>query len=193
MGQGRHTSMRRFSVLAVLIALGAAVPLSAQSLADVARAEAARRAAIKTPGKVYTNDSLKGEPGAAPASEAAPATGPAAAAAAPQATPKAADKDKAAADAKNDEATWRKRIADERQALDRAKMFADALQSRINALTTDFANRDDPVQRQQIGDDRNKALAELDRVKKEIDDHTKAIADIQEDARKAGVPAGWVR
>jgi hypothetical protein len=30
-------------------------------------------------------------------------------------------------------------------------------------------------------------------VRKEIADHIKAVADIQEDARKAGVPAGWVR
>ena len=183
--------MRRSFILAVLIALGAALQASGQSLADVARAEAARRAAVTTPGKLYTNDSLKsgtestapGEPAPAPAQPATQAAGQG----------KAKEADKAAADAKNDEAAWRKRIADERQALDRSRTFADALQSRINALTTDFANRDDPVQRQQIGDDRNKALAELDRVKKEIDQHTKAIADIQEEARKAGVPPGWVR
>ena len=80
-----------------------------------------------------------------------------------------------------------------RAALDRSKIFADALQSRINALTTDFTNRDDPAQRAQIEVDRQRALAELDRVKKEIADQTKAISDIQEDARKAGVPPGWVR
>jgi hypothetical protein len=67
------------------------------------------------------------------------------------------------------------------------------LQSRINALTTDFSARSDPAQRAQIGNDRQKALTELDRVKKEIAANTKAIADIQEEARKAGVPAGWVR
>ena len=41
--------------------------------------------------------------------------------------------------------------------------------------------------------DRQKALAELDRVQKEIQADTKAIADIQEEARKAAVPPGWVR
>ena len=80
-----------------------------------------------------------------------------------------------------------------RSALDRAKTFAEALQSRINALTADFAARSDPAQRAVIGTDRQKALAELDRVQKEIQDNTKAIADIQEEARKAGAPAGWVR
>ena len=122
--------------------------------------------------------------------------------AAPNAAPPAAspaggqpkdDQQAAADDAKKTEAYWRDRVAKARADLDRAKTFADALQSRINALTTDFAARSDPAQRAQIGNDRQKALAELDRVKKEIEANTKAIADIQEEARKAGVPAGWVR
>lgn len=184
--------MRTLIALAVLIQIGAAAQASAQSLADVARQEEARRKAVAAPGKVYTNDSLKSDAGTttspAPAAQATAAAKPAAADA-----DKSKKDDKAAQDAKNDEATWRKRIAGERDALDRSKTFADALQSRINALSTDFAARDDPYQRQQIANDRQKALAELDRVKQEIDQHTKAIADIQEQARRAGVPPGWVR
>ena len=80
-----------------------------------------------------------------------------------------------------------------RDSLRRAEIFAEALQSRINGLTADFTARDDPAQRAVIANDRQKALAELDRVKQEIQQHTKAIADIQEEARRAGVPAGWVR
>jgi hypothetical protein len=72
-------------------------------------------------------------------------------------------------------------------------MFLEALQSRINALTTDFVNRDDPAQRAVIEQDRKKALTELERVRREIADRTKAIADLEEQARKAGVPAGWLR
>jgi hypothetical protein len=33
----------------------------------------------------------------------------------------------------------------------------------------------------------------MERVKKEITEHTKALADLQEEARKAGVPPGWLR
>jgi len=80
-----------------------------------------------------------------------------------------------------------------RDAVSRAQMFAEALQSRINALTTDFVNRDDPAQRNTIAAERQKALAELDRVKTEIADQQKAIVAIQDEARRAGVPAGWVR
>ena len=174
--------------------LGFAVT-SAQTLGDVAKREEARRKQVKTPAKVYTNGDLRGDGGA-------PTPAPASQAAAPNAAPPAApaagaqpkDEDKAAADdPKKAEAYWKDRLAKARGDLDRAKTFADALQSRINALTTDFAARSDPAQRAQIGNDRQKALAELDRVKKEIEANTKAIADIQEEARKAGVPAGWVR
>ncbi len=72
-------------------------------------------------------------------------------------------------------------------------MLADALQSRLNALTTDIVNRDDPAQRAQLERERQRALLELDRTKIEIAEHVKAIAAIEEEARKAGVPPGWLR
>ena len=80
-----------------------------------------------------------------------------------------------------------------RDSLQRSQMFAEALQSRINGLTTDFTARDDPAQRAVIANDRDKALAELDRVKNDITKQTKAIEDLQQEARKAGVPPGWLR
>jgi hypothetical protein len=77
--------------------------------------------------------------------------------------------------------------------LERTRMFAEALQTRINALTTDFVNRDDPAQRAVIEQERNKALAELARLQKDVEAKTKAIADIEDEARRAGVPPGWLR
>jgi len=167
-----------FSAAAVWVLTGTA---AAQSLGDVARQEEARRKAVVSAGKVYTNDSLRAEP---------PGTAPAAPAAT---TPDKPEKRDTSQEPKKDEAYWKQRIAAERTALSRAQLFAESLQSRINALTNDFSARDDPFQRNQIGQDRQKSIAELDRVRKEIADHTKAITDIQEEARKAGVPAGWVR
>ena len=91
------------------------------------------------------------------------------------------------------EAYWKKRIQAQRDELARAEMFADALQTRINVLSADFVARDDPAQRAVIATDRQKALAELDRVKQEIVQHTKTIAGIQDEARRANVPPGWLR
>jgi hypothetical protein len=67
------------------------------------------------------------------------------------------------------------------------------LQTRINSLTNDFSSRDDPYQRARIAEDRQKAMAEMDRVKGDIDLQKKKIADVEEEARRAGVPPGWVR
>jgi hypothetical protein len=187
-------------VVAVLLACDAAVV--AQGLGDVAKREAERRKAVGTPGKVYTNDNLRTDapPTHAPAPTPQAATQPAEPAAQRAAGPGAqkAGSEGAGTAASPEpgpttEDAWRKRITAARDALSRAQVFAEALQSRINALTTDFVNRDDPAQRNAIAAERQKAVAELDRVKQEIIDHQKAITTIQDEARRAGVPAGWVR
>jgi hypothetical protein len=182
-------------MVAAFMLIGAA-SASAQSLADIARQEEARRKAVAGTGKVYTNEALQPEPppspGSVPAATPAPATPAAPGAdgakpadpAAPSATPGGGAKT---------EAEWKKRIADERDALSRAQTFAEAIQTRINVLSQDFVNVDDPAKRDVVASDRTKALAELDRLKQEIQAHQKAITSIQDEARKAGVPAGWVR
>lgn len=173
---------------------------TAQSLAAVARQEQARRQHVPKAGKRYTNDSLTRDYSApTPASPAAPdGAGAAAGTTAPAAEAAAAPEAPATgaapgADSAKDEAYWRERIGSARSALERSKSFVEALQSRINALTTDFVNRDDPAQRAAIEQNRLKAIAELERTQREIVQNTKAIADIEEEARKAGVPAGWLR
>jgi len=188
-------------VVAVCLACDAVVV--AQGLGDVAKREAERRKAVGTPGKVYTNDNLRTEapPTSAPATTPQGTTAPAEPAAQTSAAaPGAAAPGSQALGTGNapeagpmTEDAWRKRVTAARDALSRAQVFAEALQSRINALTTDFVNRDDPAQRNAIAAERQKSLAELDRVKQEIVDHQKAISAIQDDARRAGVPAGWVR
>lgn len=192
--------MRFIALLAVFLAV--APPLAAaQTLADVAKAEEARRKSVKKPAKIIGNDDLRPDTGrpstaapapAAPTGAAAPATTPTPGAAAVN-IPLSPDPGAVAKPSAQDEAFWKERMVTARAALDRTRLFADALQSRINALTTDFVNRDDPAQRSVIEQDRLKAMAELERVRKEMTDQTKAIADVQEEARKAGVPAAWVR
>jgi hypothetical protein len=187
----------RGTMAVALVVVGAAAA-SAQSLADVARKEEMRRKAVAGSGKVYTNDELQPEPapsGSAPAATPAPATPPAAAPPAAAGTEPQTPADGAAPSVTTPktEAEWRKRVADERDALSRAQIFAEALQSRINVLSADFVNVDDPAKRNVVGNERQKALAELDRVKQEIQQRQKAITGIQDEARRAGVPAGWTR
>ena len=84
-------------------------------------------------------------------------------------------------------------MAELRERLDRDQTFLQALQSRVDALTSDFVNRDDPAQRGQIAGDRQKTLAELDRLRKAIEADKRSIPDLEEEARRSGVPAGWLR
>jgi hypothetical protein len=189
--------------LVTIITVLAGASASAQSLGDVANQEEARRKGVQG-GKVYTNDSLRPEPSpSVPPTPGPTATPGTTSAASPKASSegdkKSSDDAKKPADegkkdeSKKDEAYWKQRVQTERDALERARAFGEALQSRINALTTDFTNRDDPAQRNKLAADRQKALAELDRVKKEVEDHTKAMGELQEEARRTGVPAGWLR
>jgi hypothetical protein len=172
--------------LALLLLVSAYV--GAQSLGEVARQEEERRKTIAAPGKVYTNQDLHRVPAPEPAVSSSPASS------APGGLAQGRESDsEATPEPARDQAYWRERIQSERDALSRAELFAEALQSRINGLTADFTARDDPAQRSAIAADRDKALAELDRVKKEIAQRTKAVADIQEEARRAGVPPGWLR
>src|SRR5262249_44860046 len=69
----------------------------------------------------------------------------------------------------HDEAWWRTRLSTARDAVDHDQMALNALQSQINGLTADFINRDDPGQKAQIEQQRNRALAEQDRMKKQMD------------------------
>jgi hypothetical protein len=174
----------------VALAVALAATASAQTLGDLAKKEEARRKAIKSSGKVLTGDSIRSVPAPAP-SVTAPSPPPAGA---PGGTASAAtEKPKPEVDRKAQELAWRQRIQAARDALQRSQTFAEALQSRINGLTADFTSRDDPAQRAVVANDRQKALAELDRVKNDVAQQTKAIADIQEEARRAGVPPGWLR
>ena len=175
-------------LFAVTLAAALAATTSAQSLGDLAKKEAERRKAIKSSGKELPGDSIRSGP--APST---PAPSPAPAAPGAAAGSAATEKPKPEVDRKAQELAWRQRIQGARDSLQRSQMFAEALQSRINGLTADFTARDDPAQRAVVANDRQKALAELDRVKNDIVQQTKAIADIQEEARRAGVPPGWLR
>jgi hypothetical protein len=193
-----------FTVVTAAAFLLTAMTAQAQSLADVARKEEERRKATPEAAKVYTNKDLNAAP--------APST-PAAGTKDTKDTKDAKDakdgkdpkdtkdaKDpKAANDANGkepvakDKAYWSGRLKKLQDQVEQNQTLVDAMQTRINALSTDFVNRDDPAQRSVIERDRQKALSELTRLKQAVVDGKKAIADLEEEARRAGVPPGWLR
>ena len=177
---------RLLGALVILVAVAGTA--RAQSLADLARKEEARRKDVKKPSRVITNKDLKASDNVAPPE---PAEGQAPAPA-PADNADKTDDGQPKAEA-SDEQVWRQKMADARTALERSQMHLDALQNRIDGLWAQFTAHDNYVERERIEADRKKALAEYDRVKAEIEDQKKAITDLEEQARRANVPPGWLR
>jgi hypothetical protein len=190
--------------VAILGGSAAAVRAQTPTLGEVARKEADRRKAQPSAGKVYTNKDLPASAqvpasGAPASGQTATAVDPVSAAtgqkpgeAKPEGEAKAEGETRPEGETK-DEAWWKNRMMSTREELRRNEMFAEALQTRINALSRDYTSRDNPAQRRQIGQERAESLSELSRVKQDVERGKKQIADIEEEARKAGVPPGWLR
>jgi hypothetical protein len=195
------------AVVVLSVLAGCVRPVWAQSLGDLARQEEERRKTIKSVAKVYTNKDLgnaqppppqaSGAGQAAPAGAAAPAAG--GQTGATGSTGQTIPAGRTATDGDNDkgvqkdQAYWAGRMKDLNTQLTRDETFAAALQNQVNSLTSDFINRDDPAQRSVIEQNRAKALSEFARLQKEIEKDKKAIADLEEEARRAGAPPGWLR
>ena len=197
-------AVRPTAVLALLGLLtlpAAAIAQSSQpSLAEIARKEAERRKTAKE-AKIVITDKNMPESARKPASTAAPAdanqpahageqkpaaAGGAAPGGAAPATPAAPAGDQG-------EALWRGKITQAREALRRNEVFLQALQTRVNSLATDYYGRDDPYQKMKLAGEREQSIQEMEKVKADIEASKKQVADIEEEARKAGVPPGWLR
>ena len=171
----------------------------AQSLVETARQERTRRSRIapEDRARVYTNDDLRDSGGLTIG-------------AAPQATVPQPDAGSgraghgigegggdagAEADAGEvpAESDWRARMRNAREARERTALLASALQNRADGLWAQFTAVDDPARRRVVERQRTEALAELERSQMEAAHLDREIRDIQEEARRAGVPPGWLR
>jgi hypothetical protein len=190
------------SALAAILGVALLAPVPAlalqnPSLGELALKEQERRKGLKASGagRVVTNgDVPRGAVQAPPVpGAAAPATAKGDDKTAKPEEPSRPDDPAKPDNPPKNEAWWKMRMSQEREALRRNEMFAAALQTRINSLTNDFTSRDDPYQRAQISEERVKTVHELERVATEVELARKKMADIEEEARKAGVPPGWLR
>ena len=189
----------------VLVTSGAAAQETgrdqATSLAELAGQETARREAIaeEARARVHTNADLRESGGLTVASAPRDAAeradpeagngGPAAEDTAGGDTAEAA----ASAGAPRDEAYWRNRIAEAEASRARAALMADALQNRADGLWTQFTAIDDPARQRVVERQRNDALAALETARVELEAAERTIGQIREEARRAGVPPGWLR
>ncbi len=192
-----------FILLVLVMTVLSARPVTAQSLAEVARREAARSESLGRQTRVYTNEDLRAYPATSP-----PDGAPSTKGGATQADAGDESSDESVSSVNDgaqsgtsddedepvrDESYWRSRIGTVQNQLQRNELFREALESRVNALTTEFVNVDDPAQRALVAIDRQKVQSEMQRVEDEIERLNDDIADIEEEARRASVPPGWLR
>ncbi len=170
---------------------------AAQALVEIARREKARRATIAAEdrSKVYTNDDLRDSGGltigALPATAA-----PEAEVGAGRAGDRTDGREAAAgpdAGETLDENGWRTRMTTAQEARTRAELTTAALQNRADGLWAQFAAMDDPARRRVVERQRTEALEELERSQAEAQRLEQQIGNIREEARRAGVPPGWLR
>jgi hypothetical protein len=171
--------------LSVIVGVALAVPASAQSLADVARREQARRDGVEAPSKTYTNADLTPDPRSTPGIEQVrPLAVEAAVSSDDEQTADVGVGDGGpAADtlqvegAGLDEAYWRRRAAGLKLRVERARVALDEV-SRPSAGNAREQAR--------IAELRQKAEEALARAEEEI-------WGFMRDADARGVPPAWVR
>jgi hypothetical protein len=175
----------------VVLAIMSWMAAPPKSLGEAAQREAFRRQLTGKPHATLTNIGQPLEIPLVP-SVAPPAAGD-------DATAQAAGADKAppkpGADQApvKDEKWWRDKIGTANDTLKRDQMMGEALQSKINSLRRDSVNFDDPNKQRKAREELQAALTELDRNQKIVTEDQKAVSAIQDDARRANVPASWIR
>ena len=200
-------------VSAVALVVCATSTVYAQSLGDIARKEEERKKTIKTSGKVYTDADLRkyrgldpvvdatvpqsvlpAAAGTAPAAgtegEAAAATTAGEAAQAGQ-TDQAAAQAAPAAEAERNQAWWRQQFAERRMKVETATATLRAMVTQYDLLG--MAMTEDPAERVRLDQEREKVKAQVDRLTNEVDVLSRALAALEDEARRANVPPGWIR
>jgi hypothetical protein len=175
--------------------LALAAPAFAQGLADLARAaEAARKEGADKPAvKVYTNKDLPTVDGPAPGKEAAGAPAAADPSSVAQPAPAGQPPSPESPSSERGEAYWRERMRPLRERLDRDRALAEDTRRRADALMRS-ADRcfqigivcADYTESLRLSEQHKALLAEVAR-------DEQAVFALAEEARRAGVPPGWLR
>jgi hypothetical protein len=149
---------------------------------------------------VFTNEDLPAQP--SPPAIASP--GPAGAGRGTVTAPKTAatptpfpmsTPDAAAAAQAAQEAGWRGRATALRDAISGAEKSIPAIEDRIAGLRSDRnpTNLMDPNREQNRQAEIAKAQAELESVKAGLETSRQALGNLEEEARRKGIPPGWLR
>ena len=199
--------MRRTTTIAIAfaVAVGSAallpVAARAQSLGELAKAEAARRASAKKAAQTITDKDIKPASPSGTSPEAPAATAEATAAADAAAKPETAAGEGGAnpeepmkARDKRDEPYWRKRFTETREAVGKAQQDAADMQARIAAIDTEMQDAKLSVaRRSELNVEREGAQLALKRFKQNAADLAGELANLERRAQEAKIDPSWMK
>lgn len=165
-----------------------------QSLAELAKKEKERRAAVKGETKVITPEQAA-KYQTTPVTSTTPPPG---AAAEKPAEGTATAKDKPAIDEPVDfqgrpESFWRRTFADARQKVKDLENESNVLILQRNDLQNRFYRESDGYKQQEIQREIQKTIYEQDLNKEKLDQARDALIDLEKEARKSGALPGWIK
>mgnify|MGYP001322861407 CR=1 FL=1 len=88
---------------------------------------------------------------------------------------------------------WQERISTARDALNQAQSRVEELQSELNRLNTQMLVMDLPMQRKALTDALEARRQEMEKARGDLEKCRQEYESIPEEARRKGVPPGWLR
>jgi len=178
---------------AALVALLVAAPAAAQSLAEAAKREKQRREKVEKSAqpaaKSYTDTDLKAPRGAT-ATEGAPPTQGTSASGSSQSSGEQGEDTGA-------EEQWRSRAAEHRKRVSDAEQRIQELKVALERARVDReppgANVMDPFREQTRQAEIGRLQSQISIAESRLQRARQELAEFEEEARRAGIPPGWVR
>lgn len=88
---------------------------------------------------------------------------------------------------------WRVRMDAARARVEQARTALEGIEAQLSALARDIAAQDDPVQQQRLLRERQVSLLERETMVASLEQAQAAVAAVEEAARRAAIPPGWIR
>jgi hypothetical protein len=144
------------------------------SLADAAWREAVRREIVGRSVTAYTNATLAAVPETTDVGREAPAP--------PVPSPEELS-----------EATWRRRVRQLVEAIEQNRRLVSEAEAHLALLESQAVSRDDPAQQALLRQQAREARESLSALLRKVAAGDRALAALLDEARRLGIPPGWLR
>jgi len=170
-----------------------ALPCQAQSVADAARQERAKRQNKKTPGKVFTNEDLRRYDNAQESSaQTTPDAEP------PSEPTETSTRSEGLSSGDGEERAWSRRFIEAKGKLQQAKNQREVLQAKLNDLNLKLMRANPNAVETEVFDREHLYLPLIAQTKEQIEKNKNDVAgaekeleDLRDELRKSGKPASW--